>query len=44
LKGKKLHDEIYSKHMPAHLEIALDAIKIMSSKWGEVERRLTSEW
>ncbi len=44
LKGKRLHDEIYSKHMPMHLELALDAVKTMSSKWTEVERRLTSEW
>jgi AMP nucleosidase len=44
LKGKKLHDEIYSKHMPVHLDLALDAVKALSAKWSEVERRLTSEW
>jgi AMP nucleosidase len=44
LKGKKLHDEIYSKHMPTHLELALDAVKSINSKWSDVERTLTSEW
>ncbi len=44
LKGKKLHDEIYSKHMERHLEIADDAVKNVISKWDEVERKLTSEW
>lgn len=44
LKGKKLHGEIYSKYMPIHLDIALDAVKTISSKWSDVERTLTSEW
>lgn len=44
LKGKKLHNEIYEKFMPLHLEIALEAVKTMSAKWGEVERKLESEW
>lgn len=44
IKGKKLHGEIYSMHMPMHLDLALDATKTLSAKWSEVERRLASEW
>jgi AMP nucleosidase len=44
IKGMKLHQEIYDKFMPLHLEIALDAIKTMDAKWSEVERTLQSEW
>lgn len=44
IKDKRIHGEIYSKHMPTHLELALDAVTTLSSKWNEVERRLISEW
>jgi AMP nucleosidase len=44
LKGKKLHGEVYSRYMPTHLDLALNAVQTLSSKWSEVERRLTSEW
>ncbi|MGC9194971.1 MAG: AMP nucleosidase [Syntrophobacteraceae bacterium] len=44
IKGKKLHDEIYEKFMSLHLDIAIDAVKTMDAKWGEVERKLESEW
>jgi AMP nucleosidase len=44
IKDKRIHGEIYSKHMPTHLDLALDAVITLSSKWTEVERRLISEW
>ncbi len=44
IKGKKLHNEIYEKHMPLHLDIALEAVKAMSARWTDVERKLESEW
>ena len=44
VKSKKLHDKIYSKYMETHLDIAMDAVSALNSKWGEVERKLTSEW
>jgi len=44
IKGKKLHDEIYSNYMDTHLDVAMDAVETINSKWGEVERKLTSEW
>ena len=44
IKSKKLHDEIYSKYMEIHQNIALDVVKNLNSKWSEVERKLTSEW
>jgi len=44
IKDKKLHNEIYSKHMKTHLDIAVDAVKTIISKWNKVERQLTSEW
>jgi AMP nucleosidase len=44
IKDKKLHDEIYKKHMETHLDIALDAISNLKSRWPDVERQLHSEW
>jgi AMP nucleosidase len=44
IKDKKLHDEIYSKFMPTHLELGLDAAQTLDAKWHKVERRLISEW
>ncbi len=44
IKDKKLHEEIYSKYMETHLELAVDAMKSLATKWDEVERKLTSEW
>ncbi len=44
VKDKKLHDEIYSEHMETHLDIAMDAIAHIQSKWNEMEKKLTSEW
>jgi len=44
IKDKKLHDRIYSEFMSNHLDMALDAVDTMASRWPDVERRLTSEW
>jgi AMP nucleosidase len=44
IKDKKLHDEIYSKYMEIHLDVALDAVTSLEAKWGEVENTLASEW
>ncbi len=44
IKDKKLHSEIFSRHMEIHLDIAVDIVYNLNSKWGEVERELTSEW
>ncbi|NLI82054.1 MAG: AMP nucleosidase [Deltaproteobacteria bacterium] len=44
IKGKRLHDEIYARWMPMHLDLAMDAVTTIASKWAEVERRLISEW
>ncbi|UCD88999.1 MAG: AMP nucleosidase [Desulfobacterales bacterium] len=44
IKDKKLHEEIYSRHMETHLEIAVDAVQNIDEKWDEVKKRLASEW
>ncbi len=44
IKDKKLHAEIYDKHMGTHLDIALDAIANLEKRWPDVERQLRSEW
>lgn len=44
IKDKKLQDEIYANHMEVHLDAAIDAVTNLNSKWGEVERKLVSEW
>jgi len=44
IKDKKLQDEISTKYMDIHLNVAMDAVDQLNTKWGEVERKLTSEW
>jgi AMP nucleosidase len=44
VKGKKLHGKIYTEYMETHLELGMEAVNTMNSKWEEVERKLTSEW
>lgn len=44
IKDKKLHEEIYSKHMETHLDIAVDIVENLHLRWDEVERKLASEW
>ena len=43
-KDKKRHDEIYSTHMEPHLELGIDAAMNLQQNWGDVEKRLRSEW
>ncbi len=44
IKDKEFHEEIYAKHMEAHLDMGLDAMEALKKNWGMVERRLSSEW
>lgn len=44
IKDKKLHSQIYSKYMDTHLDIALDAVENLKSRWNDVEGQLASEW
>ncbi|MBN2417756.1 MAG: AMP nucleosidase [Deltaproteobacteria bacterium] len=44
IKDRKLHDEIYSKYMDKHIDIALNAVASLREKWPEVEDQLSSEW
>ena len=44
IKDKKKQDEVFSKHMEPHLDLAMDAIHNIDTKWSEVKMRLSSEW
>jgi len=44
IKDKKKQDEIFSQYMDIHLDLAMDAVENLQDKWGEVERKLNSEW
>ena len=44
IKNKKKQDEVFANYMEPHLELALDAVKNIDTKWSEVKRRLSSEW
>jgi len=44
IKDKKLHNEIFTRYMDVHLDIALDAVEHLKSSWGQVEKKLDSEW
>ncbi len=44
IKDQQLHEKIYSEYMPFHMNLAIEAVKAMDSRWSEIERRLTSEW
>ncbi len=43
IKNKKRQDEIFSKHMETHLDIAIDVVHNLNIEWDAVERELTSE-
>jgi len=44
IKSKELHEEIYSKYMETHLDMAIDTVENIDSQWEDVERSLASEW
>jgi AMP nucleosidase len=44
VKDKKRHEEIYANHMEPHLELGMDAVLNLQRSWGDVEKRLRSEW
>ena len=44
IKDRKIQDEIYSNYMDTHLDLGIDAVETMHSNWGEVMKRLHSEW
>ena len=44
VKNKKKQDEVFSKYMETHLNLALDAVSNIDENWQEVKRHLTSEW
>ena len=44
VKDKKRHEEIYANHMEPHLELGMDAVSNLQRSWGDVEKRLRSEW
>ena len=44
IKDRRLQDEIYTNYMDRHLDLGIDAIKTLQSNWGEVMKRLHSEW
>jgi len=44
IKDKKKQNQIFSKYMESHLELAFDAVKNLELKWSDVKRRLISEW
>ncbi len=44
IKDKRRQEEIFSNYMETHLDLAIDVVANLNKRWGEVERRLTSEW
>ncbi len=44
IKDKKKQDEVFTKYMDSHLDLALDAAKKIDKNWKKVKRQLTSEW
>jgi hypothetical protein len=44
IKDKKKQDQVFSKYLVPHLDLAFDAVKNINTKWSEVKRRLISDW
>lgn len=44
IKGKKLHEEVYTNYMKMHLEMGLESVAQMNANWAKVEKKLNSEW
>ena len=44
IKDKKMQNEVFSNHMEKHLDIGIDVIENLTSRWDEIKRTLTGEW
>ncbi len=44
IKDQGLQKRIFSEFMEKHLDIGLDVVENLSSRWDDVERTLASEW
>jgi AMP nucleosidase len=44
IKDRRIQVEVYAQFMDTHIELGMNAVKTMQSKWGEVMKRLHSEW
>lgn len=44
IKDRRLHNEIFERHMEPHLDVGIDAVVHLERNWDEVEKRLHSEW
>jgi AMP nucleosidase len=44
IKDRRKQEEVYTNHMDSHLDLGIDAVKTMQGNWGEVMKRLHSEW
>ncbi len=44
IKDRRIQEEVYTNHMDRHLELGIDAVITMQANWGEVMKRLHSEW
>jgi AMP nucleosidase len=44
IKDKKKQDQVFSKYLELHLDLAFDAVKNMDKKWSDLKKRLISEW
>jgi len=44
IKDKKMQNEVFSNHMEKHLDIGIDVIRNLTSRWDEIKRTLTGEW
>ncbi len=44
IKDRRIQAEVYAQFMDTHIEFGMNAVKTMQSNWGEVMKRLHSEW
>ena len=44
IKDKKKQNQVFSRYMEPHLDLAFDAVINMEKKWSDVKRQLSSEW
>jgi AMP nucleosidase len=44
IKDKKKQDQVFSRYLEPHLDLAFDAVINMEKKWSDVKRQLSSEW
>jgi AMP nucleosidase len=44
IKGKKMHEDVYTNYKDKHLDMGMEAVAQLNANWDKVEKKLNHEW